>query len=526
MKKERLQKFTLGKGFHWDETIVVLALVASLIARGDEEIPRIDLVRNGDFSSVVWTSWIARGAPQQRRLAVVKVNAGPYRRALRFVVARQPDDNDWEVCLTQPVDASLDDGAPLVLKAWMRSPERCPVRAYVEMTAKPWAKSPNTVLTLTPEWQEYEFRGPSVLSFEPGECRVGFHLAHKIGTIELTGIRLLCPARQGRPESPDDSAMERVTPVRMPWDADTETQTKGNWRPMTPEQLDAELKAKNPELTGRGNYIMYGDTIGEAGLMRRSLTDLSPLEGLPLSVLWCNGNPVENIGSLAGMPLQLLGLNRTKVADITPLASLPLRVLHLNFTSVAELEPLAKAARLESLWIGRSPVDNLEPLRDMPLRELICFGTSVSDLTPLRGMPLQVLDANFTKVEDLSPLRGHPLRVLRLAKTPVTDLSPLSGMPLEILDLNDTGVTDLQPLHGAPLTVLACRGTKVSDLTPLSQTELRELTFDPAQVGTGWDMIRGMTSLETINGVPAAEFWRKLRTNNGAAPKRIPSTKD
>ena len=169
----------------------------------------------------------------------------------------------------------------------------------------------------------------------------------------------------------------------------------------------------------------------------------------------------------------------------------------------------------------------LDPLRGLPLRELDCNRTSVTDLSPLKGMPLQHLNIHSTPVTDLSSLRGMPLKELNIDSTKVADLSPLKGMPLRSLRCAGTGVSDLEPLKGMGLTLLYCHNTRVSDLTPLEGMPLEQLRITDTKVKdlgslkgmklTRLDLSRrsALTSLKGIEGMPLTELrlgdCRKLR---------------
>ena len=60
----------------------------------------------------------------------------------------------------------------------------------------------------------------------------------------------------------------------------------------------------------------------------------------------------------------------------------------------------------------------------------------------LNGMPLARLTlADSLVVQDLGPLKGLPLKELAVHKTGVTDLSPLQGMELEKIHLTPQNIT-------------------------------------------------------------------------------------
>jgi eukaryotic-like serine/threonine-protein kinase len=232
----------------------------------------------------------------------------------------------------------------------------------------------------------------------------------------------------------------------------------------------AELKQCNPGFDGLAtpafeNGVVVGLTFSSA-----EVADLSPLRALPgLAHLHCLGN----------------GPALSKLNDLSPLKGLPLTTLDCVGTAVRDLSPL----------------------RDMPLTYLECNGTNVADLTPLHGTKLEHLGISDTRVTDLSPLKGVPLTYLHVNRTAVKDLSPLAGMQLVGLEIDATAVTDLSPLRGMPLTFFACRSTPVTDLTPLQKAPLQRLLcdFDPKRDGA---ILRSIPMLQTINDKPAAEVLK------------------
>jgi hypothetical protein len=118
------------------------------------------------------------------------------------------------------------------------------------------------------------------------------------------------------------------------------------------------------------------------------------------------------------------------------------------------------------------------------------------------------LGCSANRIADLAPLRGLPLRDLACWANPITDLRPLRGLPLHSLHLDHTFVTDgdLWPLEDLPLHTLYLKAPYVIDLGSLSGLPLRELycDFRPERHPR---TLRGIKSLQKINGVAAEEFW-------------------
>jgi len=91
--------------------------------------------------------------------------------------------------------------------------------------------------------------------------------------------------------------------------------------------------------------------------------------------------------------------------------------LNLRDTQVSDLTPL-EGMQLEMLFLSSTQVSDLTPLAGIQLEWLDLDSTQVSDLTPLAGMPLEWLNLEDSQVIDLTPLVGLPLRWLDLNGTP------------------------------------------------------------------------------------------------------------
>lgn len=137
---------------------------------------------------------------------------------------------------------------------------------------------------------------------------------------------------------------------------------------------------------------------------------------------------------------------------------------------------------LFTLHLPNAPVDDLTPLKEMPLEKLILSGTRVSDLTPLQSPTLIELDLANTKVSDLTPLACLPLQILNLRDTRITDLTSLAAMPLQTLSLENVPVQDISPLQTTPLRSLNLRGSLVENLAPLRSLPLEELNLENTDV--------------------------------------------
>ena len=228
----------------------------------------------------------------------------------------------------------------------------------------------------------------------------------------------------------------------------------------------ARLKELNPKFDGTLVPTIEEGVVRELAFNTDDITDISPVRGLTrLRSLKCSG----------------FGDRNSPLTDLSPLSELPLRTLVL----------------------AKGELFDLSPLRGMSLTEFSCYGTRVTDLSPLTGMKLRVLNCDSIRASDLSPLKGMPLENLVLSRkaedlnilagmntlehlcferTTISDSRPLRGLKLTTINMSGSPVSDLSPLKGMKLTFLHCGGTKVSDLSPLNGMPLTSLNCAHTQV--------------------------------------------
>ena len=266
--------------------------------------------------------------------------------------------------------------------------------------------------------------------------------------------------------SSEESGMEAI---EVPTPTSEQDKTAEEPEKLTPAELRRRLKANR-----NAAFHMGGGEIREVGLADSGVTDIAPLEDLPLRILDLHGLPVSDISVLEGMPLKKLALSETPVSDISVLKGMP----------------------LEELYLMNSKVVDLSPLADSRIKKLNLLGTDVEDISPVAKLPLHTLWLNDTKVRDLSPLRGKSLESLDVSGTPVDDLSPLAQM--------------------GTLKRLNIAGSKVTDLSYLKRLQLERLIFTPKNFDkASLDVIRNMRSLQELDitfrepqRLRPAQFWQ------------------
>lgn len=339
-------------------------------------------------------------------------------------------------------------------------------------------------------------KGPITISVDPGKHRLkvqkdGFEFFSKDFEIESGGKKSITAKLVPVEDKPALSEMKTAsvaagtkkplffqTTAYEPWAKEIATMP-------VEQQLEAvrkKLVELNPGFDGKLMDAIGGGTptikegvVTELGFVTDTLTDISSVRALNrLTVLSCVGS----------------GPGGGKLSDLSPLQGLP----------------------LSKLWISNNEVSDLSPLQGMPLTGLAMHFTQVSDLSPLRGMKLDHLNCSATKgISNLSPLQGMPLTHLEIEQTNVADLLPLKDMSLELLTLGQSQVSDLSPLKGMPLRYVNITGIPAGDLSPLVGMPLTVLGLD-FKPERDTEILRSIKTLQTINGKPAAEFWKEVET--------------
>ena len=186
-------------------------------------------------------------------------------------------------------------------------------------------------------------------------------------------------------------------------------------------EIQRELANRNPNYRGQLTPTIVDDVVIGLVVQPAVLTDISPIHALSrlksLEIL----HPISNDSVSESL------------TDLTPLRGLPLIKLDLSNNNVSDLSPL-QGTPLEELNLSRSKVTDLTPLKGMPLKRLNLLGNAVADLSPLAGMPLESLNLDQTDVQSLAPLRGMPLKSLTVVETKI-----MAALELEAIQLQQKG---------------------------------------------------------------------------------------
>jgi len=283
----------------------------------------------------------------------------------------------------------------------------------------------------------------------------------------------------------------------------------------------------------------------------RKLMDLSPLQGMPLTHLEVWGTSVANIAVVKEMPISVLWIVDTPIADLSPLAGKSLEALFCMRCRVTTLKGLP-AVGVEKLSCDLEQLPDEADMKRLGVKELHLYGVSKTiDPARLRALGPRLKQINDKPAEEFlkefeeqaaSALHDTWLKAVALlpldqhaAALPAKLKERLSGFEDAMLRTIPSLAADRQAIMVAAwlrdrnpafegevthkiedgvLTSLEVPSPLVQDLTPLrTLSGLRTLT---GRSTLGYDnqaerdaaLLRSLTKLETINGMPVDQFWK------------------
>lgn len=294
------------------------------------------------------------------------------------------------------------------------------------------------------------------------------------------------------------------------------------------ERLRAALeRANHLDALSKDAFLAGGDhgRISGVFLSDERVTDLSPLAGLSLEVVYIEKTRIKDLSVLAGMPLldlQLRGADKQFLGgyvlgkserngvrferntvplgvplDLHPLRGMPLRALRLINVPVQDLSPLNGMALVQFNCASDSLRD-ISALRGMPITHFQLVGRGVKDISALRSAPLKDYFLSCSDVADVSILAGKQLQRLCLDQCPVTFLPALDVAKLTSVQLSETRITDLAPLKGAPLSSIWLQVSPVADIAVLAGMPLNVINLKATKV-SDLSPLRGVKTLEYMN---------------------------
>ncbi|MFZ2654014.1 MAG: hypothetical protein WAX69_03805, partial [Victivallales bacterium] len=189
-----------------------------------------------------------------------------------------------------------------------------------------------------------------------------------------------------------------------------------------------------------------------------------------------------------------IDVSNQHMGNISPLSGLPISLLNLSNTAVFDLNSL-KNSKLSELYLDWTNVSDISPLKGLPLKTLSLCGLQVKDFSALKDMPLENLNLGETNVHDIGFLKGKQLRILSLRRTDVGDLGALKGMKLQHLSLFEANFKNLKPIEDIDLESIVVSGRMVNQDMYKTFKKMKSLKF----ISPGPDI-----------KMPAEEFFRRF----------------
>jgi Leucine-rich repeat (LRR) protein/tetratricopeptide (TPR) repeat protein len=241
---------------------------------------------------------------------------------------------------------------------------------------------------------------------------------------------------------------------------------------------------------------LQGMALKRLVLWKTRVTDLSALQGMPLEELVLDETAVSDLSSLQGMPLRILHFSGTRVSDLAPLMDMPLTSLRMHdCRELTDLGPLAKMKSLREVTLPPRGT-GVDFLREFSNIQRLSY--KAKDLAPDETAAEFWRDYQWQRALRTSGFEPKELTrfddgtwLVKLDDSGISDVSILRNAPISELWLMNDPVSDLSPLRGMPLRKLGLYHTKVTDLTPLRGMRLEVLNLVDTKV-TDISVLRGM----------------------------------
>jgi endo-1,4-beta-xylanase len=159
-------------------TFLLLCVTSFVLARADTAS---DLLAPGDWQ-------LAAPHAGDASLTMLPTGASTHGDVVRLAV-KVPCDPVWLIQVTRGISADVPEGHRIHLHFWARSATSNPLRVTVEQPYAPYQGVCGGMIDLTPQWQEFNFSGPTA-GFGPNGLSVHFQAGRKAGMVEIAGTRV------------------------------------------------------------------------------------------------------------------------------------------------------------------------------------------------------------------------------------------------------------------------------------------------------------------------------------------------
>lgn len=229
---------------------------------------------------------------------------------------------------------------------------------------------------------------------------------------------------------------------------------------------------------GRNLSCLKGLDIFHLYAQDRDIESLDGIEVLEnLQTLDISRNRVENLSPLKNLPIRSLNIAGNPIHVLSPVLTPHLRELHLHGTEVDDLACLTNTA-LTHLELGTGPsMRSFKTLSTLPLKRLRFLQRPEMRLSDIASLRLESLAVIGIHQDDLHDLTNMPLQELVLEESGITSLAPLASMPIRSLTISSGSLVFLNGIESLPLEKLHLIGSRVTDVWPIRNMRLKELAL-------------------------------------------------
>lgn len=259
------------------------------------------------------------------------------------------------------------------------------------------------------------------------------------------------------------------------------------------EEVRKELMRRNPGFDGKVTHKIEDGVVTEIKVVTDKVTDINPIRVFnALRVLDLSGS--EGEGQVNG---QLADLTPLKGMNLSSLTRLELLLTKIDDAGLAYLKDCKnlKYIGLKYTSVTDAGLAHFKNCKD--LEGLDLGGLNVTD----EGL------ANFKNCKGLNGLFLNGTRVTDVGLAHFKDCKNLTIFHVVGTQVTDAGLAYFKDCK--KLTILYIEKTKITDLSLLKGMPLKELWCD-FQPERDAEILRAIKTLQTINGKPAAEFWKDV----------------
>ena len=182
------------------------------------------------------------------------------------------------------------------------------------------------------------------------------------------------------------------------------------------EALDPLAGAPLQHLSVSGNRVetldpLAGAPIAHLNIGRNKMQSLEPVRGMPLTTLYMADNGIRDLGPVRDLALKALDISNNPVESLAPLRGM------------AALESLTVS--------GNDGLKSFAELRDFPGLKHLYVSNDNFSLRDVEGVALVTLEFDSALISSLAPLRRMAsLERLNIGNSPIDDLAPIKNLPL------------------------------------------------------------------------------------------------